>query len=144
MKVELEHIDNYKDIINELYSSDVDFVEKYNLGEGLTIDDQVSKSIETLSNTPDLSVFSITKDGELIAYFGKQIFHEYQFLTGFFIKKEFRNRSFVEYFFSVLKSYFKDSFYCILHYKNSRAINFILKNGELIESNQELLTFKIY
>lgn len=143
MNVVLEHIDNYENIIRELYSSDVNFVNKYNVGEGENLEEQISKSVEVLSNTPDLTVFSIRDEGNLIAYFGRQRFNEDQFLTGFFIKKEFRNRHFVEYFFIVLDAYFDGAFYCILHYKNSKAINFIVKNGELIESNQELLTFKI-
>jgi hypothetical protein len=144
MIIELVDKKEYKKMMLDFYSEDTDFVEKYNAGEGNGIDEQIKKSIKTFSDLDELSIFSISENNIIIAYFGKKILEGNGYLVGFFIKKEYRNSNFYKFFFNTLKNYFENKpIYCTLHQDNTRAIRFILKNGILIDSDDKLLTFKI-
>ena len=144
MTIKLVDREDYSKMILDFYSEDSEFVSKYNIGEGNGLQEQVNNSSKTLLELDELSVFSIIEKGKIIAYFGRKIFMSNSYLVGFFIRKEYRNSLFYDFFFKTIKHYFENkSIYCTLHEDNTRAIRFILKNGILIESDNKLLTFKI-
>lgn len=143
MTVRILDKEMYSKMLYDLYAEDELFVKKWNLDEGDTLDEMIEKGVKTLIDH-NVLIYVIEQSGEILAYFGKQVFDTYTYLTGFFIKVSHRKQSFVSIFFKFVKEVFNsDEIYCNIHKNNKPAVHFILKNGQLQSEENSLLTFKL-
>lgn len=88
---------------------------------------------DTLDSISDISKMYVIKVGkETAAFFVKWEKVGELYLEGFHIKKEFRNREFLELFWEVVKKEFGGSFTTGICIKNQPAIKHLLRQGFII------------
>lgn len=125
---------DYKSIIKECFESDEDLLSKWHIcsGEGLDICVDRTYGDIAVSGT---DFYSITKDGELVGFFGHEKVQNLNALTGFFIKPEYRNKEDVSQFWDIILKELNGPFICGIYEKNDRAKKFLEKNnGKLVAS----------
>lgn len=78
----------------------------------------------------------IYSKGKLIGYF--VIYHE--LLVSFALSVEYRKRSFLREFFSIIKKTLNNKFACILWTRNKRAIGWLTKMGMHVVHSNDITT----
>lgn len=134
-----------RNVLRSLYESDFEFINIWNVDEGSNIDEMLDHAEEVISSL-SVTVLKIINEetGEIIAYFGKELYFENSFLTGFFIKKTYRRKDFMLCFFEWLKLiFYGKTVYCNVHKNNRKAVDFLVKNGSVVGEKDLILTFKI-
>lgn len=126
--------DSITEVLRECFASDKSLLSKWHVNAGQGIEKCVERT-ESDMRGASVKVFKITDGDNLVGYFGKEDAHQVHFLTGFFVKPEYRTSQSIAKFWDLIQDEFKDSFYCGLYEKNEPAIKFIKKNkGNLIAS----------
>jgi len=89
-----------------------------------------------------LDWFEIRKNGKVIGF--TILSRPYSFLYSFGLNKEYRKREISEYWWQFVRGVLGNKFSCVLWAKNSRAINFLVKNGMKIFAQKEKETHLMY
>lgn len=122
----------YFDLISECWSKDQDLIEKYHVCAGKGLNECVMSTVMCLKNDVDKKTFVLYKvmlGSKLIGFFGKEEI-QIPLLTTFFVMPEYRKYEHMSLFVNAIKSKFEGApFYCSLYSNNSRAINWLIKNG---------------
>ena len=126
MKAEL--VENYNDLILECFKTDPELLEKWHICAPDSLEKCVDNTI-TVMQLNKVSVYSLTINNNIIGYFGLEYFNNQKYLTGFFIKPEYRNKEMFELFWNVINKKFGKNYYAGVYKKNERAVNFLLKSG---------------
>lgn len=118
----------YKDLLNECFETDTDLLQKWHIESGNGLEQCVERTYKDLKSA-NVAIFKLDYNNDLAGYFGIE---GGNFLSGFFLKPEFRKKPFVELFWSEVDKQFKDPiYYAGLYKKNTPAINFLSKRGKV-------------
>lgn len=130
-------------LVEYAFSGDEELIDKYHhIGNSFeeSTADTIAKILQTSTMMP-LQLYAINYKEKTIGYFviGKQN----KILYSFGIRKEFRIKELLIDWFTKMVEIMPE-FKCYLWNKNSRAINFLVKNGmtkELIEEQYTILKY---
>lgn len=138
MKI-VESAVNLNDLI-EFFKTDKDLITTFHIEAGTDVENCALRTYKDLMTAENLTYFKIYKDNMLIGYFGKQDFPFCQWLTGFFVKLEFRSLN--KEIFTQIKEMFTAPFVIsALYTKNERAIKFLKNQNFFITYTDNEKTF---
>lgn len=121
---------NIEALLLEMFDADKELLEKWHIESPCTLDVAVDRTLKDMKSCDDLTIYSLKdKEGNLIGYFGHERHEEFNYLTGFGIKPEFRTDEIKEEFFKIINEVMGDNYYVGLYEKNTPARKFIAKNG---------------
>lgn len=107
-----------KELLTELYSSDLKFIESYHGLSNMSIEDCVEDTWDTIKNAKsycyDFGYFTIDDSLDFIPR-----------LTGFFIKPEYRNKETFELFYTEVCRQTPKFFMSCVHKDNEKVIRFL-------------------
>lgn len=129
MKLSVIKITNYRGILDTLYSSDADFCEKYVRNCPASVIDIVDLGVKEMQEAQNFIMYAIFESKNLCGYFGKEVIGKQEFLHGWFIHPDYRNRIFVNKFLKILKSKFSNHFKTGLYVINTPAQKFLKRAG---------------
>lgn len=146
MTVELiENEDRYAGILRRLFYEDKELIETYHVFAGQGLKNCVNKTVSDMKDFVNYAFYVIKDRGNIIAFFGREVVDGYTFMTGFFIKMNYRTHEFVKFFWdSVRKTLGAKEAYSSVYKKNTRAINFLCKKGCVAFEKNDIVTFKIF
>lgn len=131
------------EVIENNFKLDKKLIDKYHIESGKTYKECSLRTYEDLINNTHESFrfFKVFKGDVLVGFFGT----EYEnYVNTIFIVPEFRNKENNKLFFDKIKSIVGDTFYTALYDKNTRAINYYLKNnGNIIDKLDNVVIIKI-
>lgn len=123
---------------------DSDLIHKYHILENCSFEDCVLdtfKNIKECVEKTDCECFQILYDEELIGFFA--ISRAYSFLYSFGVNVNYRTSQILEMWFGYVSVLLGSEFTCSLWAKNSRAIDFLKKQGmRLYESTDSIVVYK--
>lgn len=144
MKVEIVPICRREEMLRDMFSEDKALIETYHIDAGKGIESCVKRTFDDMKKFSEYSVHAIENGEGRIAYFGREIVGGLLFMTGFHIKTKYRTKEFISYFWEMVKRYVgPENVFTSVYKKNSRAVDFLLKNGEIVFETTNTLTFKI-
>jgi hypothetical protein len=100
--------------------------------------DTYAKIVEYYEVFPSCEAYSVVKDDEGIGYMF--ISKDPNRLISFGLNKEHRNGNNLKMFFKLISKKLKHDFECILHTKNDRAINWLIKCGMDVDTKRQDIT----
>lgn len=119
-------IDDYKNLLSEFFESDNELIEKWHIESGNGLKACINRTHQDL-RVADVDFYVLIENNKNIGYFGIE---KNTFLTGFFIKPEYRKKECIQMFWNIVNNHFENKpFYCGLYTKNERALNFLFKAG---------------
>lgn len=121
-----EHVENYKPILAECYAADPELVSRWHTVAGQGLEACIEREFSDLKEA-NVRLFKVTQGEQLVGYFGKELFDGLEFLTGFFLMPSFRPQKLE--FWNLIRSEFKDNFFCGIYEKNLPAMRFIKTRG---------------
>ena len=121
------------DVIVNCYQSDNDLVNKYHVIAGSGLSSCVDRTVYDFVNN-DISIYKVVDNKDFIGYFGEEIIEDELFLTGFFIMPQFRTSKTKDSFWNMVINHFNSDFKIGLYNNNTRAINFLEKQGCILDS----------
>lgn len=128
----------YSKYIEELYKTDSYFISIYHIEEP-SLDNCVKDAIDTASKVNNL--YCIKCYNKLVAIFGRELFEDLEFMTGFFISPEFRKHK--QEIFTIMDSVFKNKYYVNIESKNKRAVTFFYNNGFDIDNIKHINNYTL-
>lgn len=129
-----EIINNYKDLLKNCFSTDEQLIQVWHLEAGKGLESCVEKTFQDLQ-LYKTQIFKLSNENELAGYFGKEVFNNNTFLTGFFLLPKFRNHEGRTNFWNSVESELTKPYFCGLYEKNVPANKFIKSHGgHLIKS----------
>lgn len=122
------------------FKGDVELIEKYHVvGRTLTqsVDDTYDKIIDCYNKYP-MQLHQLVINGEVIGY--SISCKAYNFLYSFAINIRYRNADVLSAWFNKVCNDLQNNFTCALWAKNTRAIQFLMRNGMKIheQKNDEI------
>lgn len=130
--------------IMSAFSEDADLVDKYHCVEGtfeMCVTDTYLK-IKQASSLYPMEWYNIHEGNEVIGYV--VACKTYSFLYSFGINIGYRTHENMEKYFDKMSSLFDGGFTCGLWAKNSRAIEYLMKNGMKINNQEQDIVQLIY
>ena len=115
-----------KEILTNLFSSDSDFILKYHNLAPTSAEICAEKTFNDLCNY-NVDLRLIEKNNEIIGYYGIEKNEGLSYLTGFFIKPEYRTKEVITDFWKQVDSNFNTDYFVGVFAKNIPAINFLNK-----------------
>ena len=122
-------------IIADTWEGDDEFFDKYAVNETpeLSVADTTEKVL-AFTKAYNAKFYSLTENGRLLGYIN--VATELGLLYSFGLKKTYRTKKYKEEFLSIIYGLFPNGQVAVsLYKKNTRAINFFIKNG--FEENKE-------
>ena len=134
--------ENWEALLTTCFSSDNDLISKWHIESGTNVKTCVHRTLTDLLSC-DLNVFTFMVDDQLAAYFGKERCDGKEFMTGFFIMPQYRNRFFITQFWLKVRGFFDEPFYSGIYTKNIPARKFLDREGEIVYTDEEVTLFQI-
>lgn len=119
-------IDECREFLMTHYGEDSDLINTYHIASGSGVKGCVDRTMSDLSGCIDLRVFKIDDS----CVFGMELDGDY--LNLIYIRPQFRNKDSMGKIWSTIRSTLSKKFVTALHNKNTRAINFYLKNKGIV------------
>lgn len=146
LSAELEK--DYAPVINYCFCHDKDLLDKYHVKAPNTLWECVDDTVSKLNQAKDFKFYVIRDEHRgIVGYIGKEVCGDDIFLTSFFIMPYFRTKERVEQFWKIASTFIGDNFMCGIFDKNTRAMNFLKRKGEVvlkdIHEGMEYSVFKI-
>lgn len=135
MEIRLEL--SFKEILTDCFQADCDLLKRWHIFSGRGLKACVDKTFKDLK-TARVMMFSLRKSGRLCGYFCRENCDGHQFLTGFFLKPEYRTPEGRAEFWNVIQQEFRKPFYCGLYDKNQPAKRFIESRGAMLVKKVEV------
>lgn len=126
--MKFETLKEYRRILAECFVSDNALLNQWHVRSGRGLEACVERTFEDLKGA-DVTFFKVTEGTNLVGYFAKETPSRHDFLTGFFIKPEFRTKEAKAEFWNLVRSQMSARFYCGLYTKNLPANKFIKSSG---------------
>ena len=89
--MEYREVTDYKELLQECFITDIDLINIYHIEAGKGIEACINRTFDDLKLW-NVKVFGLYEDNEIVGYFGKEA---NIYLTGFFIKPEYRNSNYI-------------------------------------------------
>jgi hypothetical protein len=124
------------------FEGDKELVDTYHVRSGINLEVCVNSTLHTIEDTSrlyDLKYFKVLKDSKPIGFHvtGKD------FLYSFGININWRKKDILIQWWNFICKELNNNFMCMLYIKNTRAINFLIRNGmEIINEDGKLVTLK--
>ena len=150
-KIDRKHRD-IKQMVATAFHEDKDLIDKYHIYSGEGVEKCVDEEMDVFlkRTTKFFKLYEITYAGTFFGFIGTDKTPDGKdFLVTFHLRKCYREKSMVKEFWRMIRDTFNNnSFFTALHDKNSKAVNFIMKNGgEVVGSylykGGNVLEFKI-
>jgi hypothetical protein len=123
-----EQTNNIRPVLLECFGSDRELLNRWHIVAGSGAEACADKTLSDLRESSVL-FFRLTQESNLAGYFGKEVHHEKEYLTGFFLMPIYRTDEGRKDFWKVIEMNFKSPFYCGLYEKNIPANKFIQRHG---------------
>jgi hypothetical protein len=125
-----EPIHNYSSLILECFKTDPELIEKWHIEAPASVENCAKRTTEDLKKA-NVSVYElIDTKNNTIGYFGKEILNNNEYLSGFFIKPEYRNKETIKEFWNCVNLIMDNNqFFCGIYKKNTKAYSFLMKNN---------------
>ncbi len=123
--------DDLELLVTKAFSGDVDLLSKYHIVNG-TLEQCVSSTMDAIADVNKVygvKCYMIANDGKIIGYMTLGP----DFLHSFGINIAFRTKEVLTEWWEGLLNIMSD-FFCTLHSKNTRAIEFLKKQGMIVHS----------
>lgn len=133
------------ELIYHSYEGDIELFEKYHVekGDAESLAIKTMDMIETASQKFTLTYFKVMLNKEPIGYF--VISSEMGLLYSFAINKKFRTKEILVNWWKYVKMVLGKAFTTVLYSNNTRAIEFLIKNGmEINRTDGNLVTLINY
>lgn len=119
----LKKHDNIKSLLDKYWPLDKGLL-KYHISNSGSIEDRIARTLKDFEvASPDIEIYEFPDN---IGFFAKE---SDDYLTTIFVNPEFRNKKYMGFIWNTIKSKMNDTFYTALYSKNTKAINFFLRNG---------------
>ncbi len=129
-------IDDLRPLVEYAFTGDRELIEKYHITGGSLKDcvDSTMEAIMDVNNVYGLKCYDVYLFADKIGYatFGPE------FLHSFGINIKFRTKEILNDWWKLMNKIMSD-FFCTLHSKNTRAINFLKRQGMIVHSEGENL-----
>lgn len=120
---------DYKNIITDCFATDPELLEKWHICSPASLEHCVENTINALKQN-QVSVYKLTINEKVIGYFGQEYFNNQGYLTGFFIKPEYRTKEYILEFWNILNHEFNNKpYYCGIYKINTPALKFLQRAG---------------
>lgn len=120
------------------YGEDKDLIDVYHIEAGTDVVTCATRTMNDLKSGMDLKLYQIDES----TVFGTELGNTY--LNVIYVRPYFRNKSKMKDIWSKIKTVCSDNFYTGLYKKNTRAINFYLKNdGQIISKTDNGVLIQI-
>lgn len=126
----------FRQTLMECFSSDPELCEKYHVEAPASLEDCVERTNNDLLGEMEngYRFFRVEKSGDLVGYFGREHLLGSNILLGFFVMPRYRNKLNLKEFWRTIKEHFEgEDFYIGIYSKNTRAENFLVKQGCRLE-----------
>lgn len=135
---------NYKDYLTECFATDKDLIQKWHIESGTDLETCVNRTFNDLQEN-NVKFFVLLENNHLIGYFGKELNNNSLYLTGFFIKPEFRTKENIRKFWDCINTEFMGgTFFCGVYKKNIPALNFLRRNEGIEAWGDDKVTFVMF
>lgn len=123
--------EDIKNLIKDHFKTDDELIKLYHLKSGTDVETCAEQTFQDLQHTDNSSFkfYEILDNETSVGYFGTE-FGIY--LTTIFINPLYRNKDKVSIIWSLIKSRLHSEFNTAIYKKNTRALNFYLKNNAKI------------
>lgn len=128
IKYQIQNNDDLLDIIIQCYASDDKYLSTYHELAGQSVLDCSNRTYGDFINN-DVQCYVLINDNNVIGYFGDLVYNNESWLTGFFIKPEFRTKDLKKSFWDIVVNHFNGKFKVGMILKNPPGIKFLLANG---------------
>lgn len=135
---------NYEKYIEIMFPLDKDLIEKYHIEAGNGEEKCTARTISDIKTTTneDFKFYIITEGNEVIGFFGEEFNKKY--INTIFVSPFYRNKEKMKEIWNLISSHFMKPFATSLYKKNSRCIDFYIKNGakikkEFISNNNDVV-----
>ena len=115
--------DNYKQVLLECFESDSELLEKWHIESGTSLDNCINRTYNDLQEC-NVSFYVLKDNDKIIGYFGIE---NNNFLTGFFLKLEYRTKDNILEFWNIVDSKFEGNYMIGVYKKNEPAVEFLKK-----------------
>lgn len=134
MNIKLHDKENMKSVILESFKTDQELIDTYHVVSGSGLDNCVNKTFNDLNKAdPSFKFYLLEDNNKQLGFFGKEYSN---YLTTIFIHPDYRNKQSVSKIWNLIKNEFTTPFYTAIYKKNTRALNFYLKNnGRIIRED---------
>lgn len=120
---------SYKTVLYSCFESDNDLLNMYHISAPADLFTCVNKTYNDMQEFKNFEFYRLSDKMSLFGYFGKEQVNGNQFLTGFFITEEHRNKDGYKKFWDAVNGKFTKPFYICVYDKNTRASKFLEKSG---------------
>lgn len=124
-------IDQYQDIMRECYLEDEELLTKWHINAKYGKESCIKRSIDEMENRNNLKFFTISNENEIVGFYGTEMDC---FLSTFFVKPKYRKKEYMKEIWEIMTNSFQSTFHSALYSKNTKAIDFLKKNGGNIYS----------
>ena len=119
-------VKDYSLCIKKYFSMDQELIDKYHVISGSTLDECCDRTIKDLDKMKTLKFFELENN---IGFFGIE---GKIFLSTLFVNPEYRTKECMQDIWNTMLSQLDATFFTGFYSKNTRAINYFIKNGAKI------------
>jgi hypothetical protein len=131
------------DVIQNNFKLDKDLIDMYHIESGKGYEICSLRTYNDLKDKtdPSFKFYGVYKEDELIGFFGTELGY---YVNTIFVKPEYRNKETMSNFYKCLTDIAGDTFVTALYSKNTRAIDFYLRNnGNIVAEIDNFVVIKI-
>lgn len=136
-------ISHYRGIINECFGADEDLLSKWHIVAPADLNTCVNKTMEDLKDAINFEFYELREQGQTVGFIGIEKRLENNFLTGFFLKPDFRKEENKKEFWRIVKEKAGDSVSSAIYPKNIRADKFLSKQPHTRMETKNYILFNI-
>jgi hypothetical protein len=119
---------DHRATLTECFASDKELITKWHIASG-KLEDCVERTFKDMADAK-IEMFKLIEDNKCVGYFGLE---GDSFLSGFFLKPEFRSKKDINNFWNIIDNVFDNKpYYSGVYLKNTRAIKFLSKKGRVV------------
>lgn len=146
IKVNLIVCEDKRSLIAECFASEEELYNKWHYKAGEGLEACIDATYNDVKDLQNYILYRMLIEDKTIGMFGIE---QDIYLTGFFIKPEYRRKEIISEFMKLVNSKLKNTWCVGLYNKNTRAIDFLTKNGavktfELMKNNQAVSMYTMF
>lgn len=127
--MEVIETSDIKSTLEDCFATDLDLLNRYHIEAPAPLFKCVDRTYSDLLACDKIIYYNVFEKDKLIGYFCKEEYKESFYLTGFFLKPEYRIWETKKEFWSIINEKMAGRFYAGIYEKNTRAMKFLSKMG---------------